>query len=85
MFVLSLGVVTGKRVRLYEAILWGVKFTEIPPSATPIPYRTISLTSKEGQDHINALMKGEGPQRANSFAKQGWCIEAAPSYNYADY
>lgn len=78
---LSLGVVTNKRVRLYETKLWGADFSQ----DKAIPYSLRTVPAHIFRRHLEALNKGQGKTIGKSFEKMEWCIDAAPPSNFGPY
>lgn len=83
-FTTSLGVVTDKRVRLYETLMWVVRFRGESP---PLLEKKIKIMPNTDRfmKHIAAIRNGTLKTAFTNVEKAGWCIEGPFSNNWADY
>lgn len=72
--VLSLGVVTGRRVTVWNSLVWGWNMTNTN-DITPIGPR--AATAQEIAGHLNLLRNGRGTGPL-TFGKAGWTFRSAP-------
>lgn len=71
--VLSLGVVTGKRVSIFQSIVWGVDFRT---DGRNVAYSPRAATGLEITGHIKLLNEGSG--KTMTFKHGGWTFRKAP-------
>jgi hypothetical protein len=72
--ILSLAVVTGKRVTVFESTVWGFDITSAN-AITKVGPR--AATDAEVTGHLNLLRKGVGTGAGN-FGAQGWTFRSPP-------
>lgn len=72
--ILSIGVVTGKRVTVYDSMVWGFNRK---PSGTVTKVGPRLATGSEVRGHLALLRKGKGTG-ADTFGKQGWTFRTPP-------
>lgn len=72
--ILSLALVTGKRVTVWDSLLWGWDMTPANVITTVGPR---VVTPLEFSGHLALLREGHGTAK-RSFAKDGWTFRAAP-------
>jgi len=70
--VLSIGVITEKRVSILDAIVWGVDFRK---DGTNSIYKPRAATSLELKGHIHLLQSGKG--KTKTFKAGGWDFRKA--------
>ncbi|MEO1263462.1 MAG: hypothetical protein AAFZ15_31920 [Bacteroidota bacterium] len=78
--VLSLAVVTNKRVTIFESIVWGVDFGK---NGKNRPIKPRPATAQEISGHLNVLKKGEGEDQfevRHSFKSTGWTFRKASKH-----
>jgi hypothetical protein len=73
--IVSIAVVTGKRVTVYDSWVWGFDLTEAGKSTKVGPR---SADASEVAGHLNLLKNGVGTA-ADNFGKQGWTFRKPPA------
>ncbi|XZF16255.1 hypothetical protein ACTHGU_08960 [Chitinophagaceae bacterium MMS25-I14] len=71
--VLSIGITSGKRVSVYDSIVWGVDFGT---NGTNRMYHPRKATEYEIKGHLNLLKSGKGIS-GNTFTSLGWTFREA--------
>ena len=72
--VLSLGVVTGKRVTIWDSLVWGWDMT---PANVITPIGPRAATAHEIAGHLNLLRNGQGTGPL-TFGGAGWTFRSVP-------
>jgi hypothetical protein len=72
--ILSIGVVTGKRVTVYDATVWGF---DLWPSGTASKVGPRIATATEIRGHLNLMRNGVGTGK-KPFLSEGWTFRAPP-------